>query len=63
MGGYWEFTLKAIDLVHGGSIPTWVQTYNNKPVEYSIEKTRLSDAIGYYDIPETWADRSEPNLD
>lgn len=60
IGGFWQFTRSAVDLVNGGSVPAWVKTYNNQPVEYSTERTRLSDAIGFYDIPEIWALRSEP---
>jgi hypothetical protein len=58
-GGYWEFTDKVRDLLNGGKVSRMVETFNNKVIGMSEDKTGLYDAIGYYDLPEVWAERAE----
>lgn len=57
--GYWKLTEDVMGILNGERIPSYVSTFNNKVVEVSAETTTLNEAIGYYDIPETWAKRSE----
>ena len=59
-GGYWYLTNKAIDLFKGAKVPRQIITFNNKVMGCSDDNVGLSDAVGYYDIPEVWAARAEP---
>lgn len=60
LGGYWALTFDAEQLIiYGRSIPKWVKTFNNQPVEFSEETVSLKDAVGYYDLPEVWASRAQ----
>lgn len=57
-GGYWHLTEKARDVLNGEPVPKWVKTFNNRVVEKSEQEIFLTQAVGSYDIPETWAKRS-----
>lgn len=62
IGGYWCFTDAASQFINGSRIPRWVMTFNNCVVEKApaYEHITLEDTVGYYDIPEQWAERAEP---
>ena len=59
-GGYWTLTQDVMNVFLGQTIPRNIVTFNNKVVEVSDEFIELKDAIGTYDIPEIWAERSRP---
>lgn len=60
IGGYWVLTKKAQLLIRGIiKIPKWVATFNNKPVEQSTEEINIKNALGFYQIPEQWAETQE----
>jgi len=59
-GGYWVLTDQVGYLLRGGALARSVITFNNTTIGWSPETITLKEAIGYYDMPEIWADRSTP---
>lgn len=59
-GGYWCLTDIVYHALKGAEFPRSLKTFNNKVVETSSKATTLTSAIGYYDLPEKWAQRAEP---
>lgn len=59
LGGYWHLTKRAGEVLNGSAVPQTVITFNNQILEVSEERITLEQAIGYYDLPEQWAERQE----
>lgn len=59
LGGYWHLTKRAGEVLNGSSVSQNVITFNNEVKEVSEERITLEQAIGYYDLPEQWAERQE----